>query len=344
MESTENKKKTHLADQDLSFKELFGFIKKVSKELRNRINFLILILIVAFLIVFLQNRNHVNTYPGVLTFMINEEGSTGSLVSGILGQFGLGSSGGKYNLEKINYLVKSNRIQRDALLDSANINSKDDILINHLIDIYNLDGKIGIEKISSNENERINQKTLKECYEFLIENKIINCKLDDLTGIFSIETTTVSEELSINLANKIYKALSSFYIKQSTDRQKVAHDVMKAKVDSIEDQLSRVNYSIAAQKDKFGSTWSNRSNVALETLQQERMKLVSIYTEAMKNYEISSFTLSSQTPVFQVVDEPLKPIEPKTFNMFKTIIVAVFLSLFIYLFIVLVLKFVKENT
>ncbi len=75
------------------------------------------------------------TYTAELTFMVNQdEGGSMSGIGAMLGQFGLGGSGGgASNFEKITEIARSGKICERTLMDSATVGGARDLLANHII-------------------------------------------------------------------------------------------------------------------------------------------------------------------------------------------------------------------
>ena len=63
-----------------------------------------------------------------------------------------------------------------------------------------------------------------------------------------------------------------------------------------------------------------------------------IFTELIKNVELSKFTLINETPLIQVIDRPFPPLEKETFGKMKGIISGSLITSLV----VLILSILKE--
>jgi len=81
---------------------------------------------------------YIPVYTATITFNVDEdEGGGNSGLTGILGQFGLGSvKPSRYNLDKILALSKSRRVIQESLFSKVIVNGKEDYLANHLLNEY----------------------------------------------------------------------------------------------------------------------------------------------------------------------------------------------------------------
>ncbi len=342
-------------NDEITLKELIELGKKYSSLLWRRKLVYVFFFLFISLFFFYKFLKHQDLYEAPLTFMINEESSGSSAFSGILGQFGFGGSSGDVNREKVKYLISSNKIQQQAFFDTVTIESEKTLLINKIIDTYELDKELSNKYYDFegyrysgqlNTEDRFETTFFKKISKFINDdkNKIISTSLDDDTGIFTLSALTPLDELSIAISDQLYEKLSEFYVTQAIERQGKSHQIIKKKVDSIEAEISKVNYGLANYRDKSQSVWSSKANIRLEQLEQERMKLASMYTEAVKNYEFSSYNLQTQTPVFQIVDRPFLPIFPETFSIIKSAISIILISAFLYVGYVIMHQIYIENT
>ncbi len=347
---------SHVGNDGISLKEFIGQIRKYIKLVWRR-KFLWLYFLVPFILFFsYQYITFQPKYKADLTFMINEESTSSGGLSAVLGQFGFGGSSKGINTKKVNYLIKSKKIQRKAFFDSVDTNNSQQLLINQIIDVYSLDDKWSKAdpnynqfRFDSNNTQNLNKMekvAFQKVYRFINNKKkgLISTSLDDEIGVYTIRSESINQLLSINLANELYKELSNFYVNQAIERQEATNRIMKNKVDSIELALNRTNRSIASFQDQSQSTWSNKSTVRLKYLQQEQAKLSTMYAEAVRNYEISSFSLNSQTPFFQEIDLPETPITASRFSILKASIISIVLSVILYLIYVFLAQIVEENT
>lgn len=90
----------------------------------------------------------VPVYPATITFSVDEEEGGGSSgLTGILGQFGLGSvRPSRYNLDKILALSKSRTVIEHTLFTTMELDGKNDYLANHLIHEYDMKSSDGTKQ------------------------------------------------------------------------------------------------------------------------------------------------------------------------------------------------------
>ncbi len=277
-------------------------------------------------------------YPGTLTFMVDEdEGNRLSPFARVLGQVGLGGGGtGKYNLDKILEISKSRRVLQMALFSKSKVQGKEDYLANHLIrqfefhekweddttgmkDFLYTDGDV--PQFSKNEN-----RALKALLGLLNGNEdepgIYATSYDEDTGIMSLGINGRSEDLTINFLDTMFHRLRSFYVEKTIEKSESTYTIIKEKTDSLAQELSSAEYSLAQFMDRNRNVYS----VTEGQLQQSRLtaqvtRLQTMYGEALKNLQISELNLQNKEPFITLIDSPLSPIKAQVPSKLMALII-----------------------
>lgn len=262
-------------------------------------------------------------YPAKLTFMVREDSKNGlGGVASLLGQFGFGSgSSGEYNLDKIVELAKSRYIIQEVLFDSAVIRGKNDFLANHLIDLHDLRAEWSDDTLLrdfrfSHGNvarfDRRENKALKALHNYMVSDKkaFVGAGYSKQTSILNLTVSARNEELSIALAETLYRKLSAFYIEQSTAQSRQTVRNLEVRTDSIRAALTASERSLARTEDRTLGLLLREDRVPQKRLGNDVQILNLMYAEAIKNLETASFLLKNSTPIFMEIDRPLPPIKP----------------------------------
>lgn len=281
-------------------------------------------------------------YPASITFSVDEdEGGSSSGLTGILGQFGLGSvRPSRYNLDKILALSKSRRVIEYSLFGKNIIDGKDDFLANHLIREYNLnhpaqaDAGSGfyfthdsLAAFNRQENEM-----LLSLFNFIIgppddpKKALITADYNEDTNIMSMDVSTTSEELSIALANRMFESLSGYYVNKAIEKQINTLSVITAKKDSVLAVLKSAEYQLAYFKDSHRGLLMRTDQVSELRLQREITALSAMYAEVLKNTEVADFSLRNKMPFIQIIDAPLSPIQPTKLSLLRKLIIGILIG------------------
>ncbi|MFZ1750883.1 MAG: hypothetical protein WAU01_11855 [Saprospiraceae bacterium] len=314
-------------DDEITLKELIEKLLEFWGELWQRKWWIILIALPFIAYFGYKAKTTDTTFNASLTYTLNDGGSGGGALAGILGSFGLGK-GGKVNLDRIVELSKSRNIIQKVLFTTIPLDTfggKRDFVANHLIALYELDKKwttdnndftgfrFASDSISYFDKQSL--AALKMLYGKVVGGKntkdpLFSNGFNEDTGILTISTNTVDEELSIEFSNLVYKELKDYYISSSTKGNQTTFDFVENKTDSIFALLRNKEFQLS----RFNDSHRNLTDPNLVTqktmMQTEILKLKTMYAEATKNRELADFSLTAGMPDIMIIDEPMPPLEP----------------------------------
>lgn len=300
------------------------------------------------------------TYTATLTFMVNEDegGSMGGIAT-ILGQFGLGTGAraGRYNMDKIVALARSRKIVQGVLFDRVDIGGEEDYIANHIIKLYDYHENWKEDTLLQNFYftrdsvdlfDRAERRALMAMHGQIVGNPeqkvegFLSISYNDDTGILSMGAKSEVESLSIAIAEAGYRKLSKFYVDKTIEQQKLTVDNLQFKVDSIGAALTRTEQELAQFQDRSQGVMLRSDDLRRQRLSREVQMLTIMYGESIKNLETASFLLKNSTPVFQLVDRPMSPIQPLMASKLKAIVLGGFLGGFLSLVFIFIRKVFRD--
>lgn len=266
------------------------------------------------------------TYTARLTFVVEEaKQSGGGVLSALAGQFGVdigGMSGtsGVLAGDNVQELLKSRSLIKEVLLEKSPVDSSHSIAEDYAI-AYGWKAKweskpeIGPKNahfpIAAIALTRVQDSLLQIMMKHLLEKGLTISKPDKKLGFFELDITNKQELLSQTICLNLIKEASSFYIDTKTRRLKINVERLQRKSDSLEYLLNRKTVStLSANRDllnlnpAFGS-----AGAEVEISNRDKMILSTIYSEVVKNLEISKTALIQETPTVQLVDLPELPLK-----------------------------------
>jgi len=134
-------------------------------------------------------------------------------------------------------------------------------------------------------------------------------KKDKKTGIVYVDFTSQDEQFSKLFVEKLMTETYKFYKDTRTSQSKANIDMMEGTADSI-----KRLYEAALFK---GASYSQINiNAAIQTAAVPRVKqennaalYATVYAEVLKNLETLKLDLARQTPLVQIIDSPILPLE-----------------------------------
>lgn len=338
-------------DNELTIKELILKFQEIVKELKSKWVFLLLFSI-PFLVYYVYDHySHVPEYSAKYTFVVEGQGGGSSGIAGILGSFGIGRSS-KVNPYKIIEVGKS-----DLIFNKIAFKDKDsNLLVNRIIDVYELRDKWSESNKdfedfsfkSSKLKSRIEHSAMKRLKTRLWGNKkleidgLAKFDLNEEMGIYNLEVTTISEELSLDIANYLFEDIKHFFDDEIFENQKKSVSVLKSKLDSLESLVTTKSYTLNSLKDQSHGIFRNENKTGMSVLANEIQALNMVRAEVLKNYELADVQLRDVKPLFMKLDTPYLPLTPSRSSLIRSIIMAFVISMFIGTIIILIRKFIND--
>ena len=280
------------------------------------------------------------TYNAQLTLMLSDDGASSlSGLSGVLGQFGLPVSSGKYNIDKLIEISRSRRIVESVLNKEIVVANQSDKIANHIINFYEL-AEVWESDAHTQKDIIITDDSSMDAYNYIIKNLyhlvVGHNGSDGLLStdygrdhyIMTFEFNSISEELSIAFLKEHFNALRSFYIEKSIEKQKKTFDIVKSKKDSISRALRQTEREIAIEKDKNSQAFRSSSSTKLSDLSTQSLILKTAYAKAEENLAIADLALQDRSPLIQIIDAPMSPIRPNEPSLFRLVFLGLILGLF----------------
>jgi len=297
-------------------------------------------------------------YNAQLKFVMRSDPGSGlssglAGLSSILGT-GTGPGGAGSGLERVIELIGSDRIIGNAILSSAEVNGKPDLLINHYITLQGYRKAWAKDSLLSKVNFPVGiqfadldfpqRKGIKMIIGSLIgkdnSSKLIGKSFDKKSGVVTLAVTYKNEDFSIVLTNAIYKEVIEFYSDQSLAATSNNVQVLNQKADSIRRELDATRRAFAKNSDQALGLLLQEDMVENKSLSFKENMLSLMYAEVQKNLETLKYIEASSMPSFSIIDQPYSPIKPIKKKPFAYAIS----SAFGFVFILFLIFYIKRYT
>ena len=306
-------------------------------------------------------------YSSSLSFVIEGESWGGfSSIASSFGISGLGDGKGEgvFNSDNILDLLISRKLVQKTLLKPTPLNKN-----KSFADLY-IEFKEWKEDLEKQNLKNIKEKKVKKSskIEFipntlsknltLEQNEILSAIYGDLltaeelkievknpeNSIIYIDLTTTDHEFSRYFSKALIDVVSEFYIESKTRKAKLNYQIIKKQTDSVRVELNNSISGVAAARDNT-FLLNPAFNVKRVTSSQKEVNVQAntiILGELVKNLELSRMNLLNKTPILEIIDTPISPLEKEGFGKVKGILIGGFLSGFLIVGFLLVLKFWKS--
>jgi hypothetical protein len=329
---------SNINNDELSFKEIISIIKEWVTFLKSKWVLIFIFGIIGALIGLTIALSEKPTYKAVLTFAMDEDKGGGiSGAVGLASSFGIdlggGSGGGAFAASNLAELMKSRLLVEKVLLAPIAINGKIISLAEYYIQINELreswEKKPTLKNIQFLPNvDRSNftlqqDSILQKIYKSLINKEHLSImQKDKKVTILSIEVTSENELFSKIFCESIAKETSDFYIETKSKKAKINVNVLQRQADSVRNALNGAITGVANETDNVYNLNPafNIKGAPSKKKQIDVQANTAILTNLVVQLELAKITLRKETPLIQLIDRPILPLQKEKFGKLKSII------------------------
>lgn len=352
---------SNVTTEEVSLNELVLILKNWTTFLKSKWKSIFIIATIGAIIGFTISLFEKPTYKAVLTFAMEEDKGGGNLsgAAGLASTFGIdlagGGGGGAFAASNLAELMKSRLIVEKVLLEPIEVSGKIISLAEYYIQINGL--KKNWEKNPKLKNIKFlpnperssftlqQDSILKKIHSNLINIKNLSIKqLDKKVSILSIEVISENELFSKIFCENLAKETSDFYIETKSKKAKMNVEVLQKQVDSVENAL---NWSINSVASEIDNVFNLNPSFNIKAAPSKKKQIdvqanTAILTNLVVQLELAKITLRKETPLIQLIDRPILPLEKEKFGKLKSIIVAGFLAGFLYIIYLILGRLYKK--
>lgn len=323
------------SEEEISLKEIFAIVRRWYRYLARRKFWIILVGVCGALLALTYATKKKPMYIAELTFALEDEKPMGSSgLSGLASLAGidLGSSvGGAFTGSNLMELIKSRRIVEQSLLADINIDNRQTCLADFYIEFT------GMKAILSNRQDlkalhffgqnRANftfeqDSLLGVIYKRVLPSITVGLK-DKKSTIISILVKSENERFAKLFTDNLSKEVSGFYIDTKSQKAKQNVAILQRQTDSVRAELNAAMSGVARAND---NTFNLNPSLNIERLPSARRQIdvqanTAILTQLVANLELAKVTVRKETPLIQVIDRPIYPLEKQQLSRTISVLV-----------------------
>jgi len=324
-----------LQNDDTSLKDLLQKVEEWIRFLWSKKLLIIISGLIGGVLGLVLSLNTDPKYKGELTFVL-EEGNQSSLLgaySGLASQFGIdlngGGGNGLFQGDNVLEFLKSRMMIKSTLLSSITADGKEMTMAECYIGFNKLRESWkdkGLEKVSFPLNahpqafSRQQDSILQDLFNRIVKSNLQVTRPDKKLNFISVQCISKHEMFSKHFVEVLVKEATDFYIDTKTRRNQISVDKLQLQADSIEMLLNRKTYSAASIQDINQNPARQTAGVSAEFAMRDKFILQTMYAEVVKNLELSKIAMAQETPIIQVVDSPIFPLEKIRLGKLKGIL------------------------
>ena len=319
---------TEPKNEEISLKLLILDIQRYLRYIFSKALIIIVFGILGAALGFFYAKYKVPVFVASTTFVLEEGNSSMGLGSlgGLASMVGVdvGGGGGLFQGDNILELYKSRKMVEASLLSNVILEGSKMTLIDRYIDINGLKDKwkeegnnlINIRFNDQKSRELIGSRKIDSLLGSVVST--INrdylrvSKPDKKLSIVKVEVRSKDEFFAKAFNDKIVENVNDFYIQTKTKRSLENITILQQKTDSVRSVMNGdINKSVAIS-DATPNQNPTRQIQRVAPTQRSQFSAETnkaILGELVKNLELSKISLSKETPLIQVIDRPILPLD-----------------------------------
>lgn len=341
LDTIDRKNNITAKDEEISLKELILRSRNFFRYLMSKWLVIVLAGVIGGILGFVYADSKKPVYTAASTFVLEEGSSGGGLgaYAGVASMVGIdvgGSSGGGiFQGDNIIELYKSRTMIQKALLSEVDVSGKRELII----DLYLKFTKIReswsknpeLKNISfsfkpDNTFSRQQDSILGTVVNDINLNYLSVAKLDKKLSIIKVEVKASDEQFAKAFNDQIVKKVNDFYVQTKTKKSLEDIAILQQKTDSVRAVMNGAVYTAVAVSDATPNLNPTRQVQRIVPMQRAQISVETnktILSELVKNLEMSKMALRQETPLIQIIDQPVFPLKKEQFSILKGILLGV---------------------
>ena len=337
-------------NDEISLKELIQKIQEWVAYLKTQWKLIIGIAALGGIIGFAYASFQKPTYLATTTFVLEEDKGGGGGLGGAMGlasSFGLdlgGGGGGLFTSSNIIELMKSRLVVEKTLLNPVNVAVKGISLADYFIQYNELKKEWAKKPALANINFPVNadrtkfslvqDSILEVISKELIKENLTIIQKDKKVSIISLTVKTESELFSKLFCEQLLIETSDFYIETKSKKSRLNVDILQHQADSIRAELNSAITGVASASDNVYNLNPafNVKSAPSKRRQVDVQANTAILTQLVAQLELSKVSLRKETPLVQLIDRPILPLEKDKVGRLKSLVLGGFLAGFLTVF------------
>jgi hypothetical protein len=273
-------------------------------------------------------------YTASLTFAVEDEKSGGGLggALGLASSFGLdigGSGGGVFEGANLIELFKSRTMVEQTLLSPVSVEGDTISLAEMYLqnqgwrEDWQEDPDLKSIAFQPTVNRtgftRAKDSILGVIYTGLTKDGLTVGQLDKKIAIITVDVHSTNELFAKNFTEKLVDNVSDFYKATKSKKARDNMAILERQTDSVRNELNKAITGVAVANDNtFGLNPAlNVKRTPSARRQVDVQANTAILTELVKQGELAKVTVRKETPLIQIIDQPILPLKKEQFGKLK---------------------------
>ncbi|WP_222535544.1 Wzz/FepE/Etk N-terminal domain-containing protein [Pedobacter polysacchareus] len=353
---SENINNTSNTSGEISLKDLVLKMKEWYNYLLSKWFIIVFVAIIGGVLGFTYGYLEKPIYTATTTFVLEEDKGGGGISSlaGLASMAGvdLGGGGSIFQGDNIIEVYKSRTMIQRALLSTFIFDGKRQTLVDRFVSFNemnkNWEKNPRLKNIDFSDTTHfkiLRDSLLGEIVKKISKEQLSIAKPDKKLSIIKVDVKTKDEQFAKAFNNAIVKNVNDFYIQTKTKKSLQNVLILQQKTDSVRSVMNGAIYTAAAIGDATPNLNPTKQVQRVAPIQRSQFSAETnktILGELVKNLELSKISLRKETPLIQVIDEPIFPLEKQKTGKAKGMMLGVIISGLLVVFGLIIRKMIKN--
>ncbi|OLY93406.1 hypothetical protein SAMN05444008_107223 [Cnuella takakiae] len=287
-------------------------------------------------------------YISRTTFVVEESKSGGGGLASLAGQFGVdlggSSGGGVFSGDNILLFLRSQSLVQETLL--SNYGDGNQTLADRYAQVYGLKDKwkkkfngreVLFDTTDTQKSDRVADSLLQKIAEGVVKNELSVTRPDKKATFVEVRAVMRDEELCQVFNDRLVALAIQKYVSSKVKLKAANVRSLQKRADSLEGLLNVRTYNAAASQQSLLdiNPGLRAATAAPEIKTREKATVTAIYTEVVKNLELSKTILNQETPTIEIVDHSSYPLVQDKPSKIVWMVIGAFLASFFFIIILL---------
>jgi hypothetical protein len=348
-----------IPNDEISFKELLEKFKDWYVYLLSQWKIIVLAGLIGASLGLMYSFIKKPIYTAVLTFALEDEKAGGGLggALGLASSFGidLGGGGGSiFSGSNLTELFKSRTMVEQTLMTPVTVNGKVISLAEMYIqnnewrDDWNDKPKFkNIQFLPNTKRKyftRVHDSILGIIHQNLSKTSLSVAQKDKKNSIISMDIVSTNELFSLYFCEALARQVGKFYVDTKSKKARMNMEILERQTDSIRAELNGAITGVAVAND---NTFMLNPALNVRRTPSARRQVdvqanTAILTELVKQTELAKVTVRKETPLIQVIDRPILPLQKERLGKAKGLLIGGFFAGFLMILVLIAKRLLKE--
>ena len=291
------------------------------------------------------------------SFVLDSESSSNSIgdIASLASLAGINASSfidasSLFQIDNIQELYRSNSMIKQTLLTYSDFGNERSLLIDRLASNEKIDKKWDKLNVdfstynSKSNNLRVHDSILNEVVKIIKEKYLLVDKPSRKTTILEIGFDHKDELFAKSFNENLVSIVNDFYFKTKTQKTGENLKILERQADSVKKVLDK-SILFLAEKDQSIPNPNPLTKVSLVPYQKALVDVQAngaIYQQIVTQLELAKVTHRNNTPLIQIIDKPVLPLENSRLKLFECFVYGIFGGLFFSVLYYSFLRFYKS--